>query len=428
MVDELNAYLLEQLNKGHIVCLLIDEVQNLSDESLEGLRLLSNLETDKEKLLQIVLIGQPEFKAKLDKPNLRQLKQRIAIQCEIPPLKNVEVGPYIDFRLSAAGYRGKDLFPAAAVQEIAYYSKGIPRLINIICDNALLITFAASQAIVSSRTITEVVGDLGLRSKTQPEESKQIFPLPPSRTEKETLVHSAPTVVSPHPMRRGMKAGVGTFSVILVSLAVVFITDPQLVSTGVLKTLEAVRHNSQQWMLLVNRAGMIPPTQPRNLRLDDPGVEVKRTEQRVTIQYGSTIYAIASEAYQANAVLGMDLIKELNPEIQNLNWVFAGQDILLPIFTQETLLRQQPDGSYRLIIGSFLSRKEADQLAGRIIKAGYQILITPKRISNNFVLYRLEIDGLKNLLEATQSLKTGLKNRWLTFPVKTATTPAGSNY
>ena len=87
MFEELNDYLIEQLKKNHIVCLLVDEVQNLSDESLEGLRLLSNLETDKEKLLQIVMMGQPEFKAKLDQPNLRQLKQRITLQSAIGPLK-----------------------------------------------------------------------------------------------------------------------------------------------------------------------------------------------------------------------------------------------------------------------------------------------------------------------------------------------------
>src|SRR5206468_8486539 len=122
-LDELNAYLIEQLKKGHIVCLLIDEVQNLSDESLEGLRLLSNLETDKEKLLQIVLMGQPELNAKLDKPSLRQLKQRIAIQCAIAPLEEDEVGSYINFRLRVTGYEGKDLFDREALQNIAFYSK-----------------------------------------------------------------------------------------------------------------------------------------------------------------------------------------------------------------------------------------------------------------------------------------------------------------
>jgi len=103
MFQELNEYLIKQLKQGHIVSVLIDEAQNLSDEALEGLRLLSNLETDREKLLQIVLMGQPELNARLDQPTLRQLKQRVASQCRLAPLKKDEAGRYIDFRLLAVG-------------------------------------------------------------------------------------------------------------------------------------------------------------------------------------------------------------------------------------------------------------------------------------------------------------------------------------
>ena len=127
---------------------MIDEVQNLSDESLEGLKLLSNFETDNE-LLQIVMMGQPEFKTKLNQPNLRQLKQRIALQFEIAPLMREEVGAYINFRLKSAGYERKDLFHPEAIRKIAVYSNGIPRLINVICDNALVTAFAGSQKNIS---------------------------------------------------------------------------------------------------------------------------------------------------------------------------------------------------------------------------------------------------------------------------------------
>src|SRR4051812_20749709 len=163
MLHELNAYLLGQLDRGRIVCLLIDEAQHLTDECLEEIRLLSNFETDREKLLQIVLMGQPELKTKLDQPKLRQLKQRIVIHSEIAPLNEHEVGAYIDSRLLEAGYKGKDLFHPKAVKQIALYSKGIPRLINAICDNALLITFAASHKSVSADIIKEVAKDLRLR-------------------------------------------------------------------------------------------------------------------------------------------------------------------------------------------------------------------------------------------------------------------------
>ena len=165
MVAQLNEYLIKQLKENNIVTLLVDEAQELSIEMLEEIRLLSNLETDTQKLLQIVLMGQPELERKLDQPELRQLKQRVALRCRLDPLPANEVGEYIATRLKAVGYTRKDLFHASAVEKIASHSRGIPRLINIICDNALLIAFAASKRTVSSSTIEEVARDLRLNQQ-----------------------------------------------------------------------------------------------------------------------------------------------------------------------------------------------------------------------------------------------------------------------
>jgi type II secretory pathway predicted ATPase ExeA len=162
MMAQLNDYLIEQLRKDHVVSLLIDEAQNLSDEMLEELRLLSNLETDREKLIQIVLMGQPELERNLERPELRQLKQRVAVRCRLVPLATNEVASYIDSRLDTVGYEGKALFDSACVQKIALYSKGIPRLINVLCDNALLIAYASSKRKVSPVIIEEAARDLQL--------------------------------------------------------------------------------------------------------------------------------------------------------------------------------------------------------------------------------------------------------------------------
>ena len=121
MIQQLNDYLIEQLKIGHTVTILIDEAQNLKDEVLENLRLLSNLETDQEKLIQIVLMGQPELQTKLAQPRLRQLRQRVALKCRLHPLKTTEVGPYIDSRLQAIGYEGPTLFEPDAIGRIAFY-------------------------------------------------------------------------------------------------------------------------------------------------------------------------------------------------------------------------------------------------------------------------------------------------------------------
>ena len=160
MMRHLNDYLIEQLRRGDSVALLVDEAQDLSDEMLEELRLLSNLETRQEKLIQIVLMGQPELERKLDQPGLRQLKQRVALRCRLLPLRSEEVGLYIAARLQTAGYEGEGLFAPEAVEKIAHYSEGIPRLINVICDNALLIAYAASETQVSAGMVEEVAVDL----------------------------------------------------------------------------------------------------------------------------------------------------------------------------------------------------------------------------------------------------------------------------
>jgi general secretion pathway protein A len=167
LTEQLNSHLIEQLKKGETVALLVDEAQALSDEILEELRLLSNLETDREKLLQIVLMGQPELERKLDEPELRQLKQRVTLRCRLLPLSQHEVGLYIALRLKTAGYEGKELFAAEAVEKITHYSNGIPRLVNVVCDNALVIASAASKKRVSAEMIEEVARDLKLRGQPQ---------------------------------------------------------------------------------------------------------------------------------------------------------------------------------------------------------------------------------------------------------------------
>ncbi len=167
MATRLREHLVVQQKKGHILALLIDEAQSLSDEMFEGIRFLSNFETEKEKLLQIVLSGQPELALRLDQPGQRHLKQRIFFHCRLTPLKNDEVGRYIEFRLQKAGYESRQLFVPEAIAQVASYSQGVPRLINIICDNALLLAFALSRDQVREDMIEEVVRDLGLKDDCQ---------------------------------------------------------------------------------------------------------------------------------------------------------------------------------------------------------------------------------------------------------------------
>lgn len=142
LMTALNTFLLEQQGQGRTAALIIDEAQTLSPRTLEQIRLLSNLETPKEKLLQIVLVGQPELATKLADARLRPLRQRIAIRYRLMPLPDLAVGEYIAYRLRAAGAApGRPAFTPEAVAAIAQYSRGLPRTINHVCDKALLAGF-----------------------------------------------------------------------------------------------------------------------------------------------------------------------------------------------------------------------------------------------------------------------------------------------
>ena len=148
LISALNAFLLEQAAANVNVVLIIDEAQDLPTKTLEEVRLLSNLETSSQKLLQIVLSGQPELDERLDNPSLRQLRQRITVRFKMPPVAAEDVGPYIAYRLRTAGATNGPFFTSDAVEKVAGYSRGIPRLINAICDYALMAGFAAGTQLI----------------------------------------------------------------------------------------------------------------------------------------------------------------------------------------------------------------------------------------------------------------------------------------
>jgi len=138
LVDRLNSYLLERALADDVVVLIIDEAQDMSDDLLEQVRLLSNLETDDRKLLQIVLVGQPELRRILDRESLLQLKQRITVRYHLGPITRDETEAYILHRLQVAGANGRPTFSRAALRSIHRKSHGVPRLINAICDTTML--------------------------------------------------------------------------------------------------------------------------------------------------------------------------------------------------------------------------------------------------------------------------------------------------
>ena len=160
----LNAFLIERLGRNETTLLIVDEAQNLSPEMLEEIRLLSNLETPRSKLIQIMLVGQPELKELLARPELRQLRQRIALRHHLRPFDERESAEYVDERLRKAGYGGKGIFKRSALREIYAVTGGTPRLINSVCDSALLLGYSQDKRTLDAATIREVAQDMELTS------------------------------------------------------------------------------------------------------------------------------------------------------------------------------------------------------------------------------------------------------------------------
>jgi type II secretory pathway predicted ATPase ExeA len=167
---KLNQWLLERYRAGETAVLIIDEAQNLSYPVLEEIRMLTNLETSTEKLLQIVLSGQPELEEKLKLPQLRQLKQRITLRCKTAPLTKEQTHAYIAERLRIAGTTGEQIFSPEAMDTVHMYSLGIPRVVNLLCEHALINTYVEQERVVSPKIVEDIAREFQL---------DEIEPIPP---------------------------------------------------------------------------------------------------------------------------------------------------------------------------------------------------------------------------------------------------------
>jgi AAA domain len=448
-IRALNQLLMEQLARGGTVALLIDEAQNLGEDVLEHLRLLSNFETTVDKLLQIVLVGQPELEAKLSRPALRQVKQRIAIHCRLQRLAEAEVGPFIDYRLNVVGYKRHQLFTPNAVQDIAYYSQGFPRLINILCDNALLIAYATSQKRVTGAIIDEAAHDLGFErrgggplatgasrhvsSEVAWKETRELAPGGRADQQQKTYRKSRRKLrITAAVLALGM-GGVGLYVGQVDSSLVEGVKERlgtwQKTLQGTLgggienpERHESPLHGEQRSSGDERMTASAPEVEPAAAAavgreevspIGSVSEVAGRREEPMVVPPGATIAEIAANLYGAQRDLGLDLIKEYNSQIENLNRIRAGQRLWLPPLSQETLVRQQPDGSYRLILASFRTSQQADQLAQLARLQSFDSVVSARRVSNNLVLHRVEITGLADLDAVERAWDVAFTHHWI---------------
>jgi type II secretory pathway predicted ATPase ExeA len=162
ILQRLYNWLLDRYRAGETAVLIVDEAQNLTDEVLEEIRMLTNLETFTEKLLQIVLVGQPELEAKLKQPQLRQLRQRLTLRAKTHPLTLEETKAYVQQRLRIAGSDGRQIFDGDALSAVHKYSNGIPRVVNLLCEHCLVSAFVDQKSTINEAVVDAVARDFDL--------------------------------------------------------------------------------------------------------------------------------------------------------------------------------------------------------------------------------------------------------------------------
>ncbi len=503
-IQAIDKFLRERLAEGGTGVLIIDEAHHLADEVLENLRLLSNIELDNHKLLQIVLVGQPELEQKLDRPELRQLKQRIALSCRLGCLKPQAVEPFIHHRMQTAGCQRYDVFTPQAIKLIATHSEGIPRIINTICDNCLSVAYQTSQQNVSEQIVEKVTTDLRIPGKPPlPENGITLAPKKKAaviRLSEEASGYGVATPATANPTeiwvgerpwdwtRQLPWIGAGTITALFllylgnsmllppgpsgpdsgtIPLAqartpalssaqqvappvpaavptagqantpdtgqsptasppvapIVQMTPPpsQATTTAPQEKTEppapaAVASLTPEPASQIEKAPTPPPTPapaapavPQSsatpVSSQVAGAPNVEKGQAITISRGDTVSELVLKVYGNYSALALDLIKEFNPDIADLDRILIGQRIVLPSISRDTLLRQHTDGTYQLILGAFPTEILAEKSAQNARAKGYKATITRRRVAGSRAFYRVELEKIPDVATVDRAWK-----------------------
>ena len=439
---KLHDFLIESHNEGKTTTLIVDEAHNLDASLFEEIRMLTNLETAHEKLLQIFLVGQPELSELLEQSELWQLKQRISTRYHLLPLDRKETKEYIHTRMRIAGAKRLNCFTEGAIQKIYEYSQGIPRLINNICDNSLLAGYATDTPIINEKTIRECAADLKL----------------------EKIPNSYTTG------RKTAKDSQGTHSLASISLVIILIgllaagiilflwgkfSVPQSLSKSV-ETIRSVFPEGQkpdsaergfdqtgttikQEDSIEPEASMATPLREDSASVSSPveTIPLKEPEDTIKVRRKSdspqtpvdpespgTRIAIAREGDTLSEIILREFgrvdthlleeVQRLNPELEDMNQIFEGQEIRLPEDPRRAYNNPGKTCYFCTHVASFKRFDEANKLFNHLVEIVKRPTIVPVNI-NGTAWYRVAMGEYNNLAEASLNAKKLVRRGRFTY-------------
>lgn len=426
LIRELNEYLVSALTQEGNLAILIDEAQSLSLEVLEELRMLSNLETTTSKLIQIVFVGQPELEDKLNSRELRQLKQRIAIRSQLRPLSEEESREYIHHRLRLVNRTASEIFSPEAIELICRHAGGIPRAINLLCDNVLLVGFRRREKRIPAATVKEVLSDRGmvLEDHADPAQpaaiSKRRFPETITRKRFFASVGYGFAGILAVLFLIGAAIGYLSFSDKRIKYSLggaevaagIDRTFTEKVEPGGMPEPEKTLPNPQEQKDDRNPASQkdeIPLGTAMRVDQNTPGTKI------VSVGEGDTLYSILRMNYRhANTTL-LDYLLELNPEIVDPNQVEVNDRIRVPVLDEEILIHASANGKFRIHLATFTKKIDAEKFKQGEMLRGQAVEIENRSVSSREIWYRLFIGEYDSKEESRKALNLLRKKGLLPF-------------
>jgi len=439
LLNQLNDFLIEKLSLGENVALIIDEAQHLPSPVLEELRMLSNLETDREKLIQIILVGQPELDTKLRSPELRQLKQRVGINCYLTPLNREERIEYILHRLNVAGCKSNHIFSQKATELICKHSRGIPRIINILCDNALVSAYGKERKRIDTDIVGEVISDyersklpINEKSKvttTSLEERKRLF-----TKSRLALVFVCALIAFPTLGISIHGDTLNSFDQFLNAVSTAISTTWQKIERSTRDPIEKNSpQKSQEPSTHTTRGRSIHDLslnlQKKAANDDQPTIEnlppfeqippssegdsmptdslcVGKNNKVVFAKMGDMVSSLALREYKILNDTIFDIVKRANPEIKDLDRISIGQKIIIPSLDIESTIVEIAKGVFSIHIASFSSYDDAKQYLNKLRGEKYQSSIFPVMIAGKRPWYRITMGNFTSRTKAIECAKS----------------------
>ncbi len=375
--DQFIQYSTQIAAKNEILVIIIDEAQKLTEEVMEELKMFSNLES---KAIKIVFVGQPELEDKLNLKSLTQLKQMIRVRCQIKALSEEESKEYIDHRLRYVGSSSLETFTPEAVSVICHYAKGIPRIINTLCDNAFLTGYRLFKKKIDVSIVHEVIKDMeGPRlQKTTPPSSVPINEFRTSPFRLRFFLNKTPLIILFLFLMGGL------FLLIHRNLY-----QRPAKMLGIKSIISPYAHTEP------SSASTSYQTTPPSASIAVMDREYKLKEV-VAVKEGQTVSQLTQKYYGRVDLTLIDLLLELNPEITNVHLIMVDQEIRIPHITEELLIIPYTDHTYKIHAGTFETPDPAKLYSNEPQLKGKKMEIFPRKVSSRETWYRVMIGKFDN--------------------------------